>query len=112
MRGVSFGVRRLDIALAVTVSLPGRPVPFASLRLSACSSSPLGAWNGAVAEGLVLHKSVYSAGENVGALPGVISENMPPPAGQTEFYIPEQEAGVSGHQSGLTTFPTVKWKEP
>lgn len=94
-------------------------MPLTSLCLSACSSSPLGAWDGALAEGLVLHKSVNSASENVGALPGVISEGMPPPAGQNEFYIPEQEAGASGQLgtlgwplvsrlSGLTTFPSVK----
>lgn len=69
-------------------------MPFTSLHPSACSPSHLGAWDGALAEGLVLHKSVNSASENVGALPGVISEGMPPPAGQNEFYIPEQEAGA------------------
>lgn len=28
-------------------------------------------------------------------LPGIISKGMPPPTGQNEFHVPDQEAGAS-----------------
>lgn len=65
-----------------------------------------------MAEGLVLHKSVYSDSENVGALPGVISESMPPPAGQTEFYILSRKQGHLSISLGSPLSPLSRFVGP